>query len=101
MSSGTPSVPALPGDGTASRLAEALQTVGVHGTIELAGRWATIEGARCLVYVVEAAHGAGFFTWCDAPHARTLELYRDPVEAIRAGLRRAAHDDVEGNKTLC
>ena len=31
------------------------------------------------------------YIWCDAPGERTIEPYLDPAEAIRAGLRRAAH----------
>ena len=50
----------------------------------------TIQGERTLVYVVEATRGGGYYTWCADPQARTVEFYHDPVQAIQAGLRRAA-----------
>jgi hypothetical protein len=31
------------------------------------------------------------FTWCDAPHDRTVEVYADSVAALQAGLRRATY----------
>jgi hypothetical protein len=72
-------------------LIEALQALNVHGEVELSGRWVKLQGERCLVYVVEGAWGAGYYTWCADPQARTVEFYRTPVEAIQAGLRRAAY----------
>ncbi len=72
-----------------TRLEEALQTLSLEGEVALSGRWVKIQGERCMVYVVEAAWGSGFYTWCDDPRERAAELYLDPVEALRAGLRRA------------
>jgi hypothetical protein len=83
-----------------TRLVDALQALGLHGEIILSGRWVKLVGERCSVYVAEAAWGAGYFTWCDDPQARTVEFYRDPVEAIQAGLRRATkHDQEEGHNS--
>ncbi|MDP9374475.1 MAG: hypothetical protein M3Q65_18900 [Chloroflexota bacterium] len=73
-----------------TRLVEALRTQELAADISLGGRWAELRGERGTVYVVETALGDGYFTWCDDPAARAVEFYRDPVEAIRAGLRRAA-----------
>lgn len=73
-----------------TRLEEALCTLGLEGEISLAGRWAKLRGERGTVYVIEASWGRGYYTWCDAPLARSVELHSDPVEAIRAGLWRAA-----------
>ncbi len=72
-----------------TRLEEALQTLRSEGEVALSGRWVKVQGERCTVYVVEAAWGSGFYTWCDDPQERAAELYLDPVEALRAGLRRA------------
>ncbi len=81
-----------------TRLVDALHALGLDGEVTLSGRWVKLDGEHCPVYVVEAAWGAGYFTWCDDPQARTVEFYRDPVEAIQAGLRRAAkHDQDEDN----
>ncbi len=81
-----------------SRLLKAIRALEVDAEVELDGRWVTIQAEGCRVYVVQPAHGSGYYTWCDAPHARSVEYYRDPVEAIEAGLRRARqaggeHDD--------
>ena len=72
------------------RLVEALQTLGLQGELSLGGRWVTLRGERCRVYVVEAAWGTHYYTWCDDPAERTVQSYLDPVQAIQAGLRRAA-----------
>ncbi len=72
-----------------TRLEEALQALGLEGEIALSGRWVRVQGEQCMVYVVEAAWGGGFYTWCDGPQERAAELYLDPAEALRAGLRRA------------
>ncbi len=73
-----------------TRLAEALQALGLEGEIDLAGRWVKVGGDRCSVYVYEAVWDGGYYTWCDDPGDRTVEFYRDATEAIQAGLRRAA-----------
>lgn len=72
-----------------TRLAEALQALGLEGEIDLAGRWVKVGGDRCSVYVYEAAWDGSYYTWCDDPGDRTVEFYPDAAEAIRAGLRRA------------
>ncbi len=77
------------------RLVEALHELGLHGEVQLSGRWAKLDGERCTVYVVEAAWGVGYYTWCDDPLDRKVEVYHDPVEAIQAALRRAAKRDQE------
>ncbi len=69
-------------------LIETLQTLGLEGEPIMGGRWVRLRGERGWVYVAEAALGRGFYTWCDAREARHVELYTDPAEAIRAGLRR-------------
>ena len=76
-----------------TRLVAALRALGIQGEVGNAGRWVTLDGERCRVHVVETARGNDYFTWCDDPAARTVEHYSDPVLAITAGLRRAAHDD--------
>ena len=73
-----------------TRLLEALEALGLEGEVIHSGRWLKLPGERCPVYVVEAAWGAGYYTWCGAPEERSVEFYPDPTEAIRAGLRRAA-----------
>ena len=71
-----------------TQLVEALRALHLEGEVSLADRWAKLQGERCWVYVA-AAKGGGYFTWCDDPQQRTLAFYRDPIEAIQAGLRRA------------
>jgi hypothetical protein len=73
-----------------TRLVQAVRELGIDGEIALAGRWVKLQGERCPVYVVEAARSGNYYTWCDNPQERAVEHYRDPREAIRAGLRRAA-----------
>ncbi len=72
-----------------TRLIDALRALGLDGELTMADHWVTLRGERCLVYVAEAARGGGYYTWCDEPGERTIEHYPDPIEAIRAGLRRA------------
>jgi len=72
-----------------TRLVEALRALGLPGEVALSGRWLTLDGARCRVYVAEAPRGHGFFTWCDDPAERAVEYHPDPTAAILAGLRRA------------
>lgn len=55
----------------------------------LGGRWLTMQGERCAVYVAETATGE-YFTWCDDPVERSVKAYGDPRQAILAGLQRAA-----------
>ena len=50
-----------------TRLVEALLSSGIDGEIALGGRWVKLQGVRCAVYVVEAAWGAGYYTWCGDP----------------------------------
>ena len=71
-----------------TRLEAALQALGLTGEVTHGGRWITVQGERCRVYVVESL-GRGYFTWCDDPLTRAVEAYPDAVEAIHAGLRRA------------
>jgi hypothetical protein len=79
-----------------TRLVDALQALDLGGEIELAGHLVKVPGPRCAVYVLELAWGAGYYTWCDHPQARTIQVYQDPVAAIEAGLRRAAQVPAEG-----
>jgi hypothetical protein len=83
-----------------TRLVEALRALNLDGEVELGGRWVKLDGGRCAVYVIEGALESGFYTWCSDPAERTVEFYRDPIEAIQAGLRRAAkHDQEEASDT--
>jgi len=72
-----------------THLVEALHDLGLEGEQSLDGQWVKLEGERCAVYVVEAAWGASYYTWCDDPEERSVQCYRKPQEAIEAGLRRA------------
>ena len=72
------------------RLVEALQTLGLQGEVSLGGRWVMLQGERCAVYVVEAAWGTHYYTWCDDPAERAVQSFLDLVQAIQVGLRRAA-----------
>lgn len=72
-----------------TRLVEALLALGLDGEVLLAGRWLRMRGVCAAVYVAESAEG-GYYTWCDAPGPRSVHAYADPVDAIRAGLQRAA-----------
>ncbi len=75
-----------------TRLEDALLTQGLEGRFELSGRWATLRGERCAVFVVEAANGEGYYTWCDDPARRAVEFYPEPAQAIHEGMRRAEGD---------
>ncbi len=77
-----------------TQLIGALQALGLEGEIALAGRWVTLQGERCAVYVVESRHD-GYYTWCDDPQSHTVEFYSDSAKAIQAGLRRAARPGTE------
>ncbi len=76
-----------------SRLVNALQSLGLQATVELGGRWVMLHGERCRVYVVQGPRSDGFYTWCDAADARSVKFFRDPIEAIQAGLHRAAQPE--------
>lgn len=84
--------PAMDGAGEEheSRLVKALAGQTLVGEVALAGRWVTLRHPACAVHVVQSEHGRGYLTWCDHPAARTVECYREPEEAIAAGLQRAA-----------
>jgi hypothetical protein len=85
--------------GVMTRLVAALQALGLEGEIALAGYWVKLAGDCYSVYVAETTSGSGYYTWGDDPDARVVEFYLDPVEAIEAGLRRAAyprHEHDEG-----
>lgn len=73
-----------------TELVDTLAALGLTGEITNGGHWACLSGERCAVYVVEAAWGGGYFTWCGMPHSGVVEFYRDPGAAIRAGLARAS-----------
>ena len=73
-----------------TRLVEALGDLGLEGEVTHAGHWLRLEGRRFPVYVVEVAWNGGYYTWCDGPGERAVEYYRDPTDAIEAGMRRAA-----------
>ncbi len=77
-----------------TRLVEALRARGLAAEISLAGRWATLRGERCAVFVFETLSADGYLTWCDDPDNRTVEYYRSPDEAIEAGLQRAARQEL-------
>lgn len=79
-------------DGTGTGLIKALRTLGLDGELEVSGRWVKLRGERCAVYVAEPAWPGGYYTtWCDEPGDQAVWYYLDPLEAIWAGLRRAAH----------
>jgi hypothetical protein len=71
-------------------LAEALQALGIAAEVSLSGRWARIQREQCLLYIVEALSGTRYYTWCDHPQERAVQVYPEPRQAIRAGLRRCA-----------
>jgi hypothetical protein len=82
-----------------TRLVAALHLLGLAGEIDLCGRWVKLQGEPCTVYVVQAAWGDGYVTWCEDDQARVAESYLDPMEAIQVALRRAARPDPEHNDT--
>lgn len=73
-----------------TRLVAALHTLGLNGEVAPGDRWAKLQGERCCVFVVEVSWDGGFYSWCDDPQARSVEFFLDPVEAIQAGMSRAA-----------
>lgn len=70
-------------------LIDTLSAFGLQLEESIDGVWVRVRGRRCAFYIVEAAGGSGYFTWCDAPTDRTVEVYTDCAAAVRAGLRRA------------
>ncbi|CAA9287537.1 MAG: hypothetical protein AVDCRST_MAG26-3851 [uncultured Chloroflexia bacterium] len=78
-----------------TRLVAALQALGLEGEVALAGRWVKLRGERYAVYVAETTSGSGYYTWGEDPVARVVTFYRDPAEAIVAGLRRATYQGDE------
>lgn len=80
-----------------TRLVEAMRELGVVGEAELSGRWATIRGERCLLYVAETERGE-WYSWCDDPEEQTVRRHLDPVEAIREGLKRAGGRGAGGTR---
>ena len=77
-----------------TRLGEAFHARGLAAEVSLAGRWATLRGERCAVFVFETLSADGYLTWCDDPDNRTVEYYRSADEAIEAGLQRAARQEL-------
>jgi hypothetical protein len=73
-----------------TQLIDTLHALGLKGEIALGGRWVTLHAECSLIYVVEASWGGGYYTWLGDPRDRVVEYYHDPVQAIQAGLRRAA-----------
>ena len=73
-----------------THLVAALQALGLEGEVALAGHWVTFSGDRYIVCVAKPTCARGYYTWGQALDARVVEFYLDPVEAIQAGLRRAA-----------
>ncbi len=82
------------GGGAMTRLVEALRARGLAAEVSLAGRWVTLRGERCAVYLFETLSADGYLTWCDDPDNRTVEYYRSPDEAIQAGLQRASTQEL-------
>ena len=82
-----------------TRLVDVLQARGLDAELDPSGLLATLQGERCSVYVYEAPRGDGYYTWCDDPAERTVEVYSNPAEAVQAGLRREAYAaSAEGGK---
>ncbi len=82
-----------------THLIDTLQQLGLEPEETLDGRWVKFCGARCAVYIVEGAWGAGYYTWCDHPDARSVEFYCDAHAAVEAGLRRAAQQQRHDGNT--
>ncbi len=72
-----------------TQLSDALSELRLDAKLDLGGRWSRLRGECCDVFVAELNCGHGYITWCDHPAERSVEFYRDPHDAIRAGLRRA------------
>jgi len=80
--------------GARTSIVDALRALGLDGEIAPGGRWVTLRGEHCPVYVIQTATGE-YFTWCDDPAERSVEAYRDPRAAIVSGLQRAARRGTE------
>ena len=78
-----------------TRLVATLHALRLDGEVSTDGRWVTLGGVQGQVHVVEVPWGSRYYTWCDLPGERTVEVYMDPATAIRAGLQRAAHPSAE------
>jgi len=83
--------------GAMTPLVQALLALNLYAEIDLCGRWVKLQGAQCAVYVAVAAWSDGYVTWSEEGEACVAERYRDPMEAIQVGLRRAARPDGEHN----
>lgn len=71
---------------TRTPLTEIAHQLGLRSETSIWGRWLRFPTDRGTVYVVQAAFGHGYYMWCEAPGRRTARLYRDPRDAIEAGL---------------
>jgi len=70
-------------------LTEAVREFGLEAETSPHGRWVRFRGAHCTVYVLESLWGGDYYMWCDQGVERKTELYRDPLEAIQAGIQRS------------
>jgi hypothetical protein len=73
-----------------SRLTVTAEKVGLHADTGAAGRWIRFAGAHGTAYILEAPWSADFAVWSNVPREQPTEYYRDPLEAIEAGLRQTA-----------
>jgi hypothetical protein len=86
----------LQGRAAMTRLLTAVRGLGLDVEVGQSGRWVRFHGPQCTVYVLEALWGSDYYMWCDGQGEQGTQLYRDPVEAIQAGLRRSAGDAGNG-----
>jgi len=75
----------------AQQLVEAAQQLGLSIETSQSGRWVRLHGQQGDVYVVSAAWGHDYYTWRDEPDAAVSPPYRDPIEALQAGLRQITY----------
>ena len=73
-----------------TQLVEALDALHLEGELSHADRWVKLQGQRCWVYVA-VVKGVGYVIWFDDAQERVIAFYRNPIDAIQAGMRRAAH----------
>jgi hypothetical protein len=73
-----------------SRLTVTAEKLGLHADMGASGRWIRFGGAYGTVYVLETPWSADYAVWCTVPHEQVTEFYRDPLDAIEAGLRQAS-----------
>jgi hypothetical protein len=73
-----------------SRLTVTAEKLGLHADTGAAGRWIRFTGAHGTVYVMEAPWTTDYAVWCSVPREQATEFYRDPLDAIEAGLRQAS-----------